>query len=271
MCLILFACNAHPSYRLVLAANRDEFYERPSRAAGFWPGYPQVLAGLDLKEKGTWLGVTKTGKFAAITNYRDPSSWKEQAPSRGKLVSRYLTGSLHAEKYLNKIKAKACQYNGFNLFLGDAENLFVYSSCCGTQKISNGIHGLSNHLLDTPWPKVQRGKELMEKALAKKGDELEEALFDLLKDGFVAPDEQLPQTGVGIEWERVLAPIFIASPEYGTRSSTVLLLGKNGRIRLAEKIYNGDSEAWLTSRFSFLRQKQAGKAGARKTDKKKGG
>jgi len=256
MCLILFACNVHPSYRLVLAANRDEFYDRPTKAADFWKKNPQVLAGVDLKEKGTWMGVTKRGKFAAITNYRDPASWKVQAPSRGQLVSRYLMGSASAEKYLNRIKVEAHQYNGFNLLLGDAENLLIYSNRGGAQKIPDGIHGLSNHLLDTPWPKVQRGVRLLEEALSRKGEDLESALFSLLTDRLVASDDQLPDTGIGREWERVLSPLFIVSPGYGTRSSTLLLIGKNGRIKLVEKIYHGSPESWLTSRFSFIREKQ---------------
>ena len=254
MCLILFAYHVHPSYWLILAANRDEFYDRPSTPADFWIKHPQVLAGVDLKEKGTWLGVTKEGKFAAITNYRDPASWKDQAPSRGKLVSRYLTGSANAEQYLKKISQQAQKYNGFNLLLGDADGLFVYSSRGGTQKLSAGIYGLSNRLLDTSWPKVRRGKKLLKAALAQKGDELEDSLFTLLADRHVPPDSQLPDTGVNLEWERILSPMFITSPVYGTRSSTILLIGNNKRIKFAEKVYNGEQEPWVTSRFSFLQE-----------------
>ncbi len=254
MCLILFAYNTHPSYRLILAANRDEFYDRPSTPADFWGKHPQVLAGIDLKEKGTWLGVTREGKFAAITNYRDPASWKDQAPSRGKLVRRYLTGSSDAEKYLKKTVPQAQNYNGFNLLLGDASELFVYSNRGELQKLSAGIYGLSNHLLDTPWPKVKRGKKLLEAALMQKGEALEESLFALLMDRHVPQDSQLPDTGVNLEWERILSPMFITSPVYGTRSSTILLIGKNRRIKLMEKVYNGKPEPWVTSRFTFLQE-----------------
>ncbi|MDD4358148.1 MAG: NRDE family protein, partial [Smithellaceae bacterium] len=199
MCLILFAYNVHPAYRLILAANRDEFYERPSAPADFWAGDSQVLAGQDLKEKGTWLGVTRSGKFAAITNYRDPVSWREQAPSRGKLVSGYLTGSDDAEGYLKKTALRAQKYNGFNLLLRDADGLYFYSNRAeAVQTISSGIYGMSNRLLDTPWPKVTRGKQLLKTALEKKGDELEESLFALLADRHIPPDDELPQTGVGI-------------------------------------------------------------------------
>lgn len=254
MCLILFAYNMHPSYRLILAANRDEFYDRPSMPADFWTKHPQVLAGLDLKEKGTWLGVNKEGKFAAITNYRDPLSWKADAPSRGKLVSRFLTGHSGAEEYLKKISAEAPKYNGFNLLLGDADGLFVYSNRGEAQKLSAGIYGLSNRLLDTPWPKVKRGKKLLKATLTQKGDELEEALFVLLADRHVPPDSRLPETGVNLEWERILSPMFITSPVYGTRSSTILLIGKNKRVKFVEKVYNGKPEPWMTSRFSFLQE-----------------
>jgi uncharacterized protein with NRDE domain len=256
MCLILFAYNVHPAYRLILAANRDEFYERPSAPADFWSRDPKILAGCDLKEKGTWLGVTRAGKFAAITNYRDPASWKTQAPSRGKLVSRYLTGSNDPEKYLKNISKKAHAYNGFNILLGDANNLFAYSNRGEIQKLSDGIHGLSNRLLDTPWPKVKRGKNLLKAALEKKGNALEESLFALLADRRIPPDDELPQTGVGLEWERILSPVFITSPVYGTRSSTILLIGKNRRVKFVEKVYDGRPEPWVTGRFSFLLEKQ---------------
>ena len=256
MCLILFAYNVHPNYRLILAANRDEFYERPTAPADFWTKHPDVLAGVDLKEKGTWLGVTKGGKFAAITNYRDPASWIENAPSRGKLVSRYLTGSSSAEKYVKKISTQASEYNGFNLLLGDAGDIFAYSNRDTMQKLTPGIYGLSNRLLNTPWPKVRRGKKLLTAALSKKGEELEEALFALLADRRFPPDGQLPETGVNREWERMLSPMFIVSPVYGTRSSTILLIGRNKRIKFMEKVYNGEKEPWVTSRFSFREESQ---------------
>jgi len=256
MCLILFAYNVHPSYRLILAANRDEFFDRPSEAADFWPDQPQVLGGRDLKEMGTWLGVTKEGRFAAITNYRDPLSLKSNAPSRGKLVSDYLTGNLSAEDYLHRIMTDALQFNGFNLLLGDSENLWVYSNRGALQKLKPGIYGLSNHLLDTPWPKVQRGKNLLKNALDKKGADLDEALLNLLADRHVPPDNELPDTGVSSEWERILSPMFIASPVYGTRSSTILLMAKNRRVRFVEQVFNEQSDVLMTGRFSFMQEKE---------------
>ncbi len=257
MCLIAFAYNVHPSYKLILAANRDEFYERASSAADFWKDHPQILAGRDLKYRGTWLGITKDGKFAAVTNYRDPSSLKSDAPSRGKLVSRYLTGNQKPDNYLKKVAPKADRYNRFNLLLGDDEDLFVFSSFGEKHKLKPGIYGLSNHLLNSPWPKVLRSRRLMKAALDKKGDVLEEALFRLLADRHVPPDDKLPSTGVSLEWERVLSSVFIESPVYGTRSSTILLIGKNRRVRFVEKVFDGQKEPWIVSQFSFAMNKNS--------------
>jgi len=256
MCLIVFAYNVHPSYRLILAANRDEFYERPSAPADFWEDKPQVLAGRDLKEGGTWLGITRQGKFAAITNYRDPSTFKNNAPSRGKLVSSHLTGNQSSADYLKRISKQADQYNGYNLLLGDDNDVFVFSNRAGIQKLESGVYGLSNHLLNSPWPKVARAQKMLKAALDKKGADLEEALFDMLADRRIPPDGKLPNTGVGMEWERVLSTIFIKSPIYGTRSSTILLIGKNRRVRFVEKVFDGNPEPWITSRFSFISEKE---------------
>jgi len=255
MCLILLAYNTHPSYRLIVAANRDEFYERPSAAADFWPACPQLLAGRDLKDGGTWMGITKNGKFAAITNYRDPASHRSGVPSRGKLVSNYLCGDMNPGKYLDKLSRQMDKYNGFNLIIGDKNDLFFFSNRSGRQRLDAGIYGLSNHLLNTPWPKVRRGKKALSDAMNKKGAPLEEALFAILANRKKAPERQLPATGIGLEWERLLSPIFIESAAYGTRSSTILLIGKNGRIKLLEKVFDGKTEPWLTSRFSFIMNK----------------
>ncbi|MFA5323178.1 MAG: NRDE family protein [Smithella sp.] len=255
MCLIVFAYNVHPSYKLALAANRDEFYERPSSSADFWKDHPEVLAGRDLKNGGAWLGVTRDGKFAAVTNYRDPATLKNDALSRGKLVSRYLTGRQNTDNYLKKIFSQVERYNGFNLLLGDNNDLFVFSSRGQKQKLKPGIYALSNHLLNSPWPKVTRSRKMLKAALEKKGDALEGELFSLLADRRVPSDAKLPSTGIGLEWERLLSAIFIESPIYGTRSSTILLIGKNRRVRLVEKVFDGQKEPWITSRFSFQLEK----------------
>ena len=203
MCLILFAYKVHPAYNLILAANRDEFYERPSASADFWEDSPQVLAGRDLQEGGTWMGIDRAGRFAAITNYRDPASLKNNAPSRGGLVSSYLCGNQSTDGYLEEISRQTQLYNGFNLIAGDRRELFAYSNRGEKQKLNPGIYGLSNHLLNTPWPKVLRSKKLFTAALNKKGAELEDALFALLLDRKIPADNKLPDTGIGLEWERV--------------------------------------------------------------------
>ena len=201
------------------------------------------------------MGIDRAGRFAAITNYRDPSSWKNNAPSRGGLVSSYLCGNQSADKYSDKISRQAQLYNGYNLIVGDHCELFAYSNRGGKQKLNPGIYGLSNHLFNTPWPKVSRGKKLLKTALDKKGAELEEALFALLADRKISADNKLPNTGIGLEWERVLSSIFITSPIYGTRSSTILLIGKNGRVKFVEKVFDGNPQEWVTSSFSFIRER----------------
>ena len=253
MCLILFAYKVHPSFRLIVAANRDEFYERPSMPAGFWDDAPQVLAGRDLKEGGTWLGIAREGKFASVTNYRDPAALRTSAPSRGKLVGNYLTGAKSAAAYLEKIAKPAQEYNGFNLIVGDNSDLIVYSNRGEKQELTAGIYGLSNRFLNTPWSKVVRGKKFLAGAMKKKkGADLEAELFRILADRRTAPDDKLPSTGIGSDWEKVLSSIFIESPGYGTRSSTILLIGRNRRVKFVEKVFDGRSKPWVESRFSFF-------------------
>lgn len=251
MCLILFAWKVHKNFPLILIANRDEFYERPTAPAAFWDGAPGLLAGRDLQEGGTWLGITRRGKLAALTNYRDPASLKSKAPSRGHLVSDYLRGRQTPENYLARIKPKAGQYNGFNLLIGDVSELFCFSNRNGLQTVSAGIHGMSNHLLDTPWPKVERGKRALNELIGRKRNPSPEALLALLADRTRPPDEQLPITGVGLEWERVLSPLFIESRGYGTRSSTILTIDRAGRATFVERVFNGGADPWMTSRFDF--------------------
>jgi uncharacterized protein with NRDE domain len=255
MCLILFAYKVHPSYNLILAANRDEFYERPSSPADFWEDAPRVLAGRDLQEGGTWMGIDRAGRFAAITNYRDPASLKNNAPSRGGLISAYLCGNRSPDEYLANISPQAQLYNGYNFIVGDRRELFTYSNRGERQKLNPGIYGLSNHLINTPWPKVLRGKKLLAETLDKKGAALEAALFALLADRKIPADHKLPDTGIGLEWERVLSSIFITSPGYGTRSSTIILINKNGRIKFVERVFDGQPQEWVTSSFSFIRER----------------
>jgi uncharacterized protein with NRDE domain len=236
MCLILLALGSHPDYPLVVAANRDEFYDRP---ATFWSDSPDVLAGRDLKAGGTWLGIDRAGRFGAVTNYRQGERELVAPRSRGHLVSDYLATAIDAETHLQRVEREAELYNGFNLILGDARELFYYSNREGSRRrLGPGVYGLSNHLLDTPWPKVTSGKNALS-ALLGSGPELIPDLLALLSDRSQASDDSLPETGVSLAWERLLSAAFIMSPSYGTRSSTVLLVGRDGAVVMVERSFAG--------------------------------
>lgn len=237
MCLILFSYDSHPRFRLILAANRDEFYERPTAPLSFWTDAPKILAGRDLKEQGTWMGVDRSGRFAALTNFRDPASVKPEAPSRGALVGDYLREALPPKAYLESLQPGGDRYNGFNLLVGNRNGLYYYANRMGeVQKLHPGVYGLSNRFLDTPWPKVKQGKRELKRIISQDSIDVE-ALFHLLEDRNRPPDEELPDTGMGLEWERMLAPRFIAGEVYGTRSASVLLVGRDGEIRFSERTF----------------------------------
>ena len=250
MCLILIAWQAHPDHALLVAANRDEFHSRPSDPAGFWADRPSILAGRDLEAMGTWLGVTRQGKFAAITNYRDPRDAVQPAQSRGKLASRYLEGDASAAAYVSALQTERDAYRGFNLLAADRSELWWSSNRGnGARRLAAGIYGLSNHLLDTDWPKVERGKQGLREAL--RGNPALESLFELLARTDVADDADLPDTGVGLERERALSPLRIVSSSYGTRCSTVLIVGHDGRVRFAERAFSSEGRARDTLRYEF--------------------
>ncbi len=227
MCLIVFAWQLVPGMPLVAAGNRDEFYDRPAAPARWWDDHPQVYAGRDLRGGGTWMGITRDGRFAAITNIRAPSEKRSDAPSRGVLVSDYLTGKTSPEEYVEQIATQAHRFNGFNLLVGH-RNMLVWYSNGGHEDPRNGkplapgVYGLSNGLLDAPWPKVVRTKAQFASLLCQGAPE--DAYFDMLTDTTRASDCRLPQTGVSLEWERILSAVCIESPEYGTRASTVAQL-----------------------------------------------
>jgi uncharacterized protein with NRDE domain len=235
MCLIVVAWRARADLPFVVAANRDEWRERPAQHAHWWPDHPGILAGRDLQAGGTWLAITREGRFAAVTNFRDPSDKRSTARSRGTLVTEFLLGTDSPARFLSHLSARAREYNGFNLILGDAASLFYYGSREGEPRaIEPGVHGLSNHLLDEPWPKVVRGRSRMDEALSSPRDPVP-ALFDLLSDAQRAPDHELPHTGVGIAWERRLASALITGEEYGTRVSTVLAISSSKNVSFEER------------------------------------
>lgn len=217
----------HPAYPLIVAANRDEYYARPAKEAHYWEDAPQVYAGRDLEKMGTWLGVTRSGRFAALTNYRAPGEMRAGLRSRGELAADYLTGHEPPEAYLRQVDGRAHEYPGFNLLAGDMDALYYYSNREGSiRALAPGIYGLSNHLLNTDWPKVERGKQALSRIVAEGGTDegLADRLLVLLRSAERAPDRLLPATGVPLEVERMLSPIFIESEGYGTRCSTIVLM-----------------------------------------------
>jgi uncharacterized protein with NRDE domain len=250
MCLILFAWRAHPRYRLVVAANRDEFHERPTAAADFWAEQPDLLAGRDLQAGGTWLGVTRSGRFGAVTNYREPLA--PEAPlerSRGDLVRDYLAGGAEPMRHAREVQAHGPAYRGFNLLLGTRQALVHVSNRMESPAdIVTGCHGLSNHLLDTEWPKVTSGKARLRQLLGQ--DHVEaEALLELLADRSTVPGEMPLLPGDGGFRKHLMNHGFIVSPTYGTRSSSVLLVEENGRTEFVERRFAPDGTETGTSRF----------------------
>jgi len=251
MCLIFLSLNAHPTYKLIVAANRDEFYNRKTQAAAFWEDHPHILGGRDLEASGTWMAMTKSGKISMLTNYRDPQNIDPNAPSRGKLVSDYLIEDSSPDQYLHAIANNGKRYNGFNLIVGTPRELWYFSNYReGVSKISDGIHGLSNHLLDSPWPKVLRGNLKFKNTLAQPMI-TPEAFFELLYDEQIAPDEQLPQTGLPLDRERALSSMFIKTPNYGSRCSTVVLVDHHDHVIFSERIYDLTTFAHNTQTFEF--------------------
>lgn len=230
MCLIVVGWRVHPDYLLVVAANRDEFYARPTAPLARWSDAPEVIGGLDREAGGTWLGISKSGRFAAVTNVREPGMAKGTR-SRGALTRGFLTARLSAEEYAAGIDGD--QYSGFNLLLGDGDTLVYCSNRDGQPRpLAPGVYGLSNHLLDSPWPKLVAARERFAQAIPRLPDE--SAFFDLLADQTIIADENLPSTGVPIEWERLLSAIFVKSESYGTRASTLVWQDADGNITVHE-------------------------------------
>lgn len=242
MCLILFAVNEHPDFPVVLAANRDEFLQRPTAPARRWDDGKGILAGRDLSAGGTWLGVSPTGRVAAVTNVREPGVVVPEAKSRGGLVTGLLEPDTAPSQFLQTLDGSV--YNGFNL-LAIEEGLAVHGSNRGSAvvpevtSVTSGVHGLSNASLDTPWPKVVEGRIRLAKALKglDPGRIDWEPFLSLLRDADPAPDNQLPQTGVPIDLERALSSSFIRTKGYGTRCSTVVLLGSDGLCHFLERTF----------------------------------
>lgn len=251
MCLIIVSFKAYPGYPLVLAANRDEMYQRPSRAAHFWPDFPSILAGQDAEHGGSWLGLHKNGRFAAVTNYRDGLKENNAVTSRGLLVSEYLQSQCSPVAFLEQRIADINNYNGFNLLVGDMNAMYFLSSREQNYKqLGAGTYGISNGDLDSAWPKVDWAKQHLSDLIADAAGN-HEAILTMLANRDIPVDKRLPDTGIGVELERVLAPVFILSKEYGTRASTVLTIDNNNRTRFSERSYDSQGKAENTSLYEF--------------------
>lgn len=236
MCLLVLAYRVDPARPIVLTANRDELYARPSAPLGVWPDEPSICAGRDLAQGGTWLGVTRAGRFAALTNFRRGTPCV--APrSRGDVVLDYLRSALTPEQYTAQLERVADQFAGFSVIVGDLEHEPRYFSNQDniSRPLTPGLYGLSNQGLDEPWPKVTRAKQRINELLAT-GRASPEALCDAMTDREQPPDHLLPDTGVGLAIERMAAPMFIAAERYGTRAVTAVLISER-RALLYERSY----------------------------------
>ena len=242
MCLLVFAWQSHPRYPLVLAGNRDEFHARPAAAAAWWPSPAGVLAGRDLQAGGTWLGIHRDGRFAVVTNYREAAADTTGRRSRGELVVDYLASRHTPAHWVEALAERQQDYGGYNLLVGDRRDAH-YLTNRGDDIIGlrPGVYGLSNHRLDTPWPKVQKARDRLRDEIDQR-DLAAEPLFRILADRSPAPDDELPDTGVPPEWERLLSATFIVSPNYGTRVSSVLLVAADGRTEFEERSYGADGD-----------------------------
>ena len=252
MCLALIAYRSHPRYPLVLAANRDEFHARPAQELHWWRDRARMLAGRDLQAGGTWLGLDAEGRMALVTNYRDPSLPRPEGTSRGTLIGEFLAGRQDAAGFVQATAARARQFSGFNLLTMDREALGYATSHPEPEArmLPPGIYGLSNRQLDTPWPKLVRTRARFERELANDHPQAE-ALMRMLSDRAPAADEDLPDTGIGIEWERLLSSPFIVGSAYGTRCSTVVLIGKNGDVTVEEQSHAPDGSVTLRVRMAY--------------------
>lgn len=233
MCLIVVGWRVDPHFPLVVAANRDEFHARPTAAAIFWADAPEVIAGRDLEAGGTWLGITRSGRFAAVTNVREPGAIKGRH-SRGRLTQNFLEGRHSAADHVARIAMG--EYSGFNLLVGDSRSLWYCSNRgAKAQELAPGIYGLSNHLLDSPWPKLLTARQRFSQALTQLPNR--EPLFDILADDEIVPDTELPDTGIPLDWERRLSAIFVRAEGYGTRASTVVVQAADGSINFEERSF----------------------------------
>lgn len=253
MCLIIFALNQHPKYKLIIAANRDEFFNRPTLEADFWKEDDSILGGRDIQSGGTWFGMNKNGRFIAITNYRDPENENVSDKSRGELSKKFLLHNQNVSEFLTDVSKNKQKYNGFNLLLSDDnfKSLYHYSNITDqSMKINDGIHGLSNHLLDSPWPKTEKGINSLSNIL--KSDSINSSdLVAMLRNETEGSDNLLPKTGISYELEKKLSPVFISMKGYGTRCSTVVFVDTSNDLSFLEVSYNEHKEVISENKYTL--------------------
>lgn len=257
MCLAVFAHGVHKQYPFILVANRDEFYSRPTASASYWQGAPSIFGGRDLKGGGGWLGVSRHGKLAAITNFRDPRAINSDAPSRGAIVKTFLEGAGSANDFFIDLNNAASCYNGFNLIAHSGSDLYYYTNKPNgfdpCRRLNAGVYGVSNHYLDTPWPKLERAKKALEQQVRTSDSTLDaEALFEFMTDQTMPPDDVLPRTGIELERERMLSTAFIETADYGTRSTSVVLMDRNGDFLFSERVYEGGLSSHQTTHHKII-------------------
>ncbi len=251
MCFIVFNYKQHSRYKLIFCANRDEFYNRETVAMHFWPENDSVLAGKDVQGGGTWLGITKTGKLAALTNFREQSAVSSTKPSRGQIVKMFLEQGCETKEFIDYLKKSKNFYEGYNLIFGTIDKLYYFSNRSnGVLPISPGLYGLSNSTLDTPWPKINRGKSLLKKTISNPNFSSKD-LFNILSDSQKAHDDTLPDTGISPVYEKELSPIFVNMEHYGTRSSTVILVDYDYNANVYEQRYDNKGKVKGNSQFCF--------------------
>ena len=253
MCLLVLAWMTHPRYRLVVAANRDEFHDRPAAPLAWWSEDGRVLAGRDLRAGGTWMGVTRAGRFGVVTNFRELEAPPvADAPSRGRLVPEFLAGADQPAAFVDRLNGAAARFAGFNLLVGDARELHYVSNrdSGGPRALEPGLYGLSNHQLDTPWPKLVKTRERFAAALEQRDLEAG-ALFELLDDREPAAGDSMPDSGLPPEWERALSAPFVLNERYGTRCSTVVLAGHDGHTIAAERRFDSAGRQSGATRLEF--------------------
>jgi len=252
MCLIVFAYKYHPEYPFILAGNRDEFHQRSTQKLHIWETTPKIAAGKDLKAGGTWLGINQYGKIAALTNHRDLSNIKENATSRGHIITDFLKSDLSTDQQLKDIASDSSKYNGFNLIAGTVDDLYFLSNHSNEfHKIKPGLYGISNASLNTPWPKTNTALEHFTTALNDRSPD-ETVIFDFLKNTDRYPDRLLPKTGLAPELEKAVSSVFILTEDYGTRSSALLMIDNKGDVNFTEKTYlPGTTEVTNTEKLHF--------------------